>query len=104
MTEFNAQEQPRISGRRRRVVARAYLDQLRRTDAVPAARAESVHALLDRVDQLRTGREANAAAVLKEVDTLATELERTAASAIGRDQMRLGALAENLAARASRLR
>jgi hypothetical protein len=43
-------------------------------------------------------------AVLAEVDALATEIERAAASASGRDQMRMHALAENLAARTARLR
>ncbi|MDP1570594.1 MAG: hypothetical protein Q8L86_11380 [Vicinamibacterales bacterium] len=104
LSTFNAQEQPAIEWPATSQVARAYLDQLRRTDAVPASRAEAVNAALDRLDQLRTGREANAAAVMKEVDTLAADLERTAASASGRDQARLRALAENLAARTARLR
>ena len=104
LSTFNAQEQPAIEWPATSQVARAYLDQLQRSSAVPAARAEAVNAALDRLDQLRTGREANAAAVLKEVDTLATEIERSAASATGRDQMRMRALAENLAARTERLR
>ncbi|MDP1570596.1 MAG: hypothetical protein Q8L86_11390 [Vicinamibacterales bacterium] len=104
MTEFNAQEQPRITYPATSQVARAYLDQLRRANAVPAARAEAVNTALDRLDQLRTGQEANAAAVLKDVDTLAADMERAAASASGRDQLRLRALAENLAARTARLR
>jgi hypothetical protein len=104
MTEFNAQEQPQIAHPATSQVARAYMDQLVRARALPAARVEAINTTLDRVDQLRTGQEPNAAAVLKEVETLATEIERAAASASGRDQMRMRALAENLAARAARLR
>ena len=104
MTEFNAQEQPAIAYPATSQVARAYLDQLRRAQAVPAARVEAVNTALDRLDQLRTGREANAPAVLKEVEALATEIERAAASASGHDQVRMRALAENLAARTARLR
>jgi hypothetical protein len=48
MTEFNAQEQPRIEWPATSQVARAYLDQLRRTQAVPAARARPCNAALDR--------------------------------------------------------
>jgi hypothetical protein len=103
-TVFNAQSQPKITWPPTIVVARAYLDQLVRSDTLPASRAAALEAAFDRADAIRTGKERGAAAVLSELDTLATELERDAASATGRDQMRMRALAETLKGRAARLR
>jgi hypothetical protein len=103
-TVFNAQQQPKITWPATIVVARAYLDQLARSNSIPAARADTLKAALDKADGIRTGRERGAAAVLTELDTLAAELERDAASASGRDQMRMRSLAETLRGRTSRLR
>src|SRR5687767_2413876 len=79
--EFNTQHQSRITWPASAVVARAYLDQLGRTRAIPAARANAVKAALDRADGLRTGKERNAAAILASLDTLAAQLESDAGSA-----------------------
>jgi hypothetical protein len=104
LSTFNVQEQPKIEWPATSQVARAYLDQLRRSNALTVARRESLNTLLDRVDQLRTGREASAPAILKEIEAAAREFEQGAAKASGQDQRRMRALSENLAARAARLR
>jgi hypothetical protein len=104
LTTFNAQEQPKIEWPATSQVARAYMDQLRRTNALTAVRAESLNALLDRVDQLRTGQEPAAPATLQELEAASREFEQAAAKARGQDQRRMRELSENLAARAARLR
>ena len=103
-TVFNAQQQPKIVWPATIVVARAYLDQLTRSNSIPAARAAALKAAFDKADGLRTGRERGAAAVLDELDAMATELEKDATSATGRDQMRLRELAATLKGRTARLR
>ncbi|MFP5380480.1 MAG: hypothetical protein ACLGHP_12185, partial [Vicinamibacteria bacterium] len=104
LSVFNAQEQPKITWPATSQVARAYMDQLRRSGAMTAARYDAMNTLLDRVDQLRTGRDAGAPAALKDLAGASAEFEKAAASASGRDQQRLRELAANLAARAERLR
>jgi hypothetical protein len=101
---FNAQQQPRITWPATSVVARAYLDQLTRSKAIAADRAEAVKTALDRADGLRTGEESGAGAILDQLDSLATQLERDASGAGGRDQARLRALAETIKGRVARLR
>jgi hypothetical protein len=103
-TVFNAQQQPKIVWPATIVVARAYLDQLTRSNSIPAARAAALKTAFDKADGLRTGRERGAAAVLDELDAMATELEKDATSATGRDQMRLRELAATLKGRTARLR
>jgi hypothetical protein len=103
-TEFNAQQQTRITWPASSVVARAYVDQLRRTGRFRPAQADAVRSALDRVDALRTGRERNAAAQLERLDALAGELERDAAAASGREAERLRSLAATLKGLADGLR
>ena len=50
--EFNSQNQPKVSWPASVVVARAYLDQLARSNAVAAPRAATIRATLDRADQV----------------------------------------------------
>jgi hypothetical protein len=64
-------------------VARAYLDQLRRGNAIQAARATAIAAALDKSDRAQLG-------------ALAAQVQQDAASASGRDAARLKALAETL--------
>ena len=104
MTEFNAQNQPRVVHQPTSIVARAYLDQLGRTNAISPERARSVRDALARVDELRTGKERNAAQVLDAMNALAAQVETDAKSKTGRDAMRLAALAETLKGRAAALR
>ena len=103
-TVFNAQQQPKIVWPATIVVARAYLDQLSRSNALPAVRVTSLKAAFDKADALRTGRERGAAAVLDELDTMANELEKDSASATGRDQQRMRSLAATIKGRTARLR
>ncbi len=102
--EFNAQQQPKVTWPAASVVARAYLDQLGRTQSIPAERAAAITGALERVDRLRSGRDRGADAVLGELDTLAAQVERDADAAAGADKARLTALAGTLKGRAARLR
>ena len=52
---FNAQDQRRIDWSTRPVVARAYLDQLGRSDTLGAGRRSALSALLDRADAALAG-------------------------------------------------
>jgi hypothetical protein len=103
-TEFNAQNQKRVTWPASSVVAKAYLDQLGRTNAIAPERARSVRDALAKVDELRTGKERNAAAALDALTAVATQIDADAKSKTGRDQMRLNALAETLRGRAQALR
>jgi uncharacterized protein (DUF305 family) len=101
---FNAQHQRRIEWSTRPVVARAYLDQLSRSDTVSAERVEAVSDLLDRADQRLTDGTRTDTALIEQLDTAAAALERDSASARGRDQTRLRSLGETLMSLAERLR
>ena len=103
-TEFNAQNQPRLTWPATSIVAKAYLDQLGRTNAIAPERARSVRDALAKVDELRTGKERDAAARLDALTSVAAEVEADAKSKTGRDAMRLTALADTLKGRAAALR
>jgi hypothetical protein len=104
-TEFNAQHQPRVVWPATSVVARAYLDQLTRSNALQPARATAAKAALDAVDRVRNARDRDAAGVVGQLDSLATQLETDAGAASApRDASRLRALAATLKGRAARLR
>ncbi len=104
MDTFNAQQQPRITWPDTTQVARAYLDQLARRNAITSARAAAARATLERADQLQTGRERNAPTVLDEMQRLSEQFSRDSAAASGSDQARLRALADTLQRRVTRLR
>ena len=104
MEEFNAQNQPRIKWPATSVVAKAYLDQLTRTNAISADRAKAVRDNLAKVDELRTGKERNAAQVLDALNAVAAQVESDAKSKTGRDATRLVALADTLKGRAAAMR
>ncbi len=103
-SEFNAQQQPRVTWPATSVVARAYVDQLTRSKGIQPERAGALTAALERVDRLRSGRDNGAAAVLDQLDAMATELEGAAASAGARDAVRLRALASTIKGRTAGLR
>jgi len=103
-SEFNAQNQPLIKWPASSIVAKAYLDQLGRTNAISAERAKAVRDNLAKVDELRTGKERDAAARLDALTAVATQVEADAKMKSGRDAMRLTALADTLKGRASALR
>jgi hypothetical protein len=103
-TEFNAQQQSRITWPANSLVARAYLDQLGRSRGILPARADKVKSALDHADEIRTGREKNASAILSELETVAGQLDGDAVAASGRDAIRLRLLASTLREHAARLR
>ena len=87
-------------GRRRRSVARAYLDQLNRSKGISAARARGgeVGAGQGREGQGRPRRR------IDQLDVVAKQVEQDASSASGPDAERLKSLAAAMKARATRLR
>ena len=101
--EFNSQNQPKVSWPASTVVARAYLDQLRRGTPISAARADAIGATIGKLDGVRAG-DRTAVPVLAEVATAATALEKEAAALQGRDAQRLRGIAEALRGRAAQLR
>ncbi|HXG87439.1 MAG TPA: hypothetical protein VNJ02_03805 [Vicinamibacterales bacterium] len=98
-TEFNSQQQPRITWQPTFQVARAYLDQLNRSKSLPAARATALKAAIDRADAATRDR-----AALDQLDTMATQLERDASTAKPVDASRLRGLSATLKGRIARLR
>ncbi len=96
---FNAQQQRAIDWPARPVVARAYLDQLERSDALGADRRAALSTLLDRVD----GSDADPT-VAASLTAAAEALGDDAAAAGGRTRQRLDGLAATLTSLAERLR
>ncbi|MBA3638694.1 MAG: hypothetical protein H0W53_05330 [Acidobacteria bacterium] len=80
---FNPQQQPRVVHQVSPTVARAYLDQLTRRNALPAARVSAITAALSKPDPA-------------ELDPLAAQLQQDASSASGQTAEILTALAETL--------
>ena len=104
LNEFNSQNQPRVTWPATSAVAKAYLDQLGRTNGIAPERARAVRDALAKADELRTGKERDAAARLDALTALASQVETDAKSKTGRDAMRLTALADTLRGRAAALR
>ena len=96
---FNAQQQRAIDWPARPVIARAYLDQLARSDTLGADRRAALSALLDRAGATDTD-----PALAAELTAAAEALADDAAAASGRTELRLAALAETLTGLAERLR
>jgi hypothetical protein len=100
--ELNVQHQPKIVWPASFVVAKAYIDQLRRANALPADRATKLTAAMDQADRMPAGNQRRTAA--GQLDTMAGELEGSAASASPADAARLRALAAVIRARTATLR
>ena len=100
---FNPQQQARVTWPNTAVVGRAYLDQLARTNAIPAARANAVRTALDRADSVAP-RSARSGETAAQLETLATQLQPTADSASAADRKRVTALITLLKERAAALR
>ncbi len=83
LDEFNAQLQPRLSWPPSPAVARAYLAQLTRSNALTADRAAAVKSALEHHDKAK-------------LDEIAGQLEQSAAGAAGHDAVRLRSLAATL--------
>jgi hypothetical protein len=98
-TEFNAQQQPKVTWPPTFMVAKAYLDQLTRGKSITPARANAVKSAIERADRNNPDR-----AALDQLDTLANQLEQDAGAANERDAERLRALAATIKGRTARLR
>ena len=99
--ETNVQHQQQIVWEPSTVLARAYMDQLGRTDGISEEHATAVDDALRRADQATAG---NGAAVIADLETLATELDAAAEEAIWLDITRLESLGETLRGIATTLR
>jgi hypothetical protein len=73
--EFNAQSQSKVVWPANPVVARAYLDQLTRANAISGERARAITDVLGRAAKIRSGQDKNAAATVKNLDVLTNQLE-----------------------------
>ncbi len=98
---FNAQQQRQLEWPVRPVVARAYLDQLDRSDTLSAERRQVLSDLLDRVDSVGSGSDS---ALAGQLTTAVEALGAGIADAAGRTEQRLQGLAETLTGLAERLR
>ena len=101
-TEFNAQFQQRITWAPTSAVARAYLDQLGRSNGITTTRAAAVKSALERADRIKSASDKSAPAVTEALTTLATDLEKDALAAATTDAARLKSLAATLKARAEK--
>jgi hypothetical protein len=90
-TQFNAQEQPKVSWPASPVVAKAYVDQLVRSKAIAADRAAALRRALDRSDKAQ-------------LVMLAGQLEGAASGARGSDAARLRSLATTITDLTSKMR
>jgi hypothetical protein len=97
--EFNAQQQPRVTWPATFKVARAYLDQLARSRALPAPRVSTLKSAIDKADKDKPSKSA-----LDALDALAGDVEKDAASASGADAVRMKALASTIKTRTAKLR
>ena len=100
----NAQTQRRHTWPAEPVVARAYLDQLRRSDVIPAEQADALTAALDRTQDLLASGAASDATVATQLDTLAATLARDGAEQSGTTRTRFIALAATVEGLADRVR
>ena len=98
----NPQQQKRIVWPAEPVVARAYLDQLGRSEALPADRTAAITEALDRAER-SLGRGGSNAEVASALDDLASRLGDVAANS-RQDRARVESLGETLREIASRLR
>ena len=100
--EFNAQHQRRINYPANFVVAKAYLDQLTRSNGIAAARATAVRTAIDRADKAPAG--AQKIAALDELVKLSKELDKDAAAHTGRDAALTSTLAATIRVTAAQFR
>ncbi|MDP6535315.1 MAG: DUF305 domain-containing protein [Gammaproteobacteria bacterium] len=99
----NAQTQQKVNWPTVPVVARAYLDQLLRSDIIAAGQADALSSALETADNLIT-RGSEDSALASRMDDLAATMEDEAVSRSGTSRTRYLALAETLEGIADRLR
>ena len=87
VSELNVQNQQKFEFPRKLVVAKAYVDQLERSQALPADRIASLREAIQKAESSKS---------LGKLKKLASPLEKDARTKSGADQMRLQALAEIL--------
>jgi hypothetical protein len=97
LPEFNPQHQPRIVWPRVPGVARAYLDQLVRTNAIEPRRAAAVRTALGRLERARSGR-VPPPTLVREIGALSGALELDAATAADPAAARLRSIAATMRA------
>jgi hypothetical protein len=102
--ELNVQMQKKYVWPASLVVAKAYIDQLNRSKAIPSDRAHAVTDTLGHADKIRSVSDKNATAIAGELDKLAAQLDRDASAASVVDGARLRALAVLLKERSAKLR
>jgi hypothetical protein len=102
--QFNAQYQQRIVWPASTIVARAYIDQLRRSNGIKADQARAVTDVLARADKVQSRRQRGAAALAGELSAMAQRLDSDAGAAAGPDAVRLRLLAANVQQHAAKLR
>ena len=98
-TEFNPQMQPQVEHPANFITARAYVDQLARSNAFNAERVNALRTAMQRAD-----RDGRSSADLDQLNTMADQIEKDAATAAGRDAERMAALAAAIKGRIARLR
>ncbi|HEU4890769.1 MAG TPA: hypothetical protein VFT47_04425 [Vicinamibacterales bacterium] len=98
---FNAQEQMKVVWPAVSPVARAYLDQLARTQGIKPERSAAIKTALERADKARNARDKGAAA--EQLKALAAQVTQDADAATGRDATRLKALSATLNGRSGAL-
>jgi hypothetical protein len=92
VTELNVQNQKKIEYPRKLVIAKAYIDQLERSKALPTARTAALRQSIQRAESSQMNRKA-----LRELKKLAPDLEKSVSTVKnGTDSARLQALAEIL--------
>ncbi len=99
---FNAQQQTMFRWPAEPVVARAYLDQLARSETLSAAQREDLSEALDEAQDALDGGASNNT-VADRLEDLAGEYESASSSASGAESSRLAALADTLTGIADRI-
>jgi hypothetical protein len=94
--ELNVQTQSKVVWPASPAVARAYLDQLSRSNAMPPDRVRAITDALAHAAKIRSSHDKNAAAVVKELNSLTNQIEGDAAKAGGRDSVRMQSLATTM--------
>ena len=101
--EFNVQFQPKVTWPATPIVARAYLDQLVRSNGIAQDHVAAVGSALDRADKLHSARDRGAAALAGELEAMAAQLAGDGAAAAGADAARQRGLASTLRGIAAKL-
>ena len=100
---YNPQQQRRVQWPADPVVAHAYLDQLRRSDAIATQQEQTLRSVLDNAGRVLAGGSRDGA-LASQLASLASSLSQEGAQHSGNTQMRYARLAETVEGIAGRLR